>query len=192
MKTERRPLVFLDRDDTIIRDTGYTSDPGQVELLPGAAEAIRTLRDDGYTVVVATNQSGIGRGLMTVQQYKRVDKEMHRQLAEQGARVDRVEYCPDPPGRYSPDRKPALGMFIRAAQRLNRSPYGAIFIGDRWRDVQPALELKGQGWLIGDRVRPAELPSCVRCTDSLLSAIRHLLRPAPGRTNRPLRMETRL
>ena len=67
-----RPAVFLDRDGTIIRDAEYLRDPEQVELLPGAADAIRRLNDAGWPVVVVTNQSGIARGLLTEQDYERV------------------------------------------------------------------------------------------------------------------------
>ena len=86
------PAVFLDRDNTLIEDLGYSAEPERVRLLPGAAEAVRQLNQAGYKVVVVTNQSGIARGLFTEQQLARVHDRLEDLLAEQGAAVDAIYY----------------------------------------------------------------------------------------------------
>src|SRR6266849_7211427 len=91
--------VFVDRDGTIIHDADYCSDPNQVEIFDGAAEALRRLKDAGYKIIVITNQSGIGRGFFTEKQYRAVEAEVSRQLV--GNLIDATYFCPDPPGQPS-------------------------------------------------------------------------------------------
>src|ERR1043165_7644342 len=112
-----RRAAFLDRDGTIIRDTEYLRDPEQLELLPGAAGAIKRLNDAGWPVIVVTNQSGIARGLMTEQDYERVRMRLDRMLAAEGARVDATYHCPHHP-EYTARcecRKPGTKMYRDAA-----------------------------------------------------------------------------
>ncbi len=104
-------MVFLDRDGTIIRDTEYLSRPDDVELLPGAADAIRALNDAAVPVVVVTNQSGIARGYLSVAEYEAVAKRLDELLAARGARIDATYYCPHHPdfGGNCDCRKPSAG-----------------------------------------------------------------------------------
>ena len=99
-----RPAVFLDRDGTLIEHVHYLSDPALVRLLPGAAEALRRLRRAGFACVLVTNQSAIGRGMLTEERLDQIHAEMNRQLAAEGATLDAIYYCPDAPGRRRPDR----------------------------------------------------------------------------------------
>ena len=93
-----RPAVFLDRDGTIIEHVHYLSDVLQVRLLPGAAKAIERLRAAGFACVVVTNQSAIGRGMITEAELDLIHDEMNRQLAAMGTAVDAIEFCPRLPG----------------------------------------------------------------------------------------------
>ena len=86
--------VFLDRDNTVIEDPGYLADPGAVKLLPGVELAIKSLTQAGYKIVIVTNQSGIARGRLTIEMLEKIHAEMQRQLAERGAHVDGIQYCP--------------------------------------------------------------------------------------------------
>lgn len=141
--------AFLDRDGTILHDPGYPSDPEAVELLPGAAEAIARLNAAGVPVLVVTNQSGIGRGLLGVEEFLAVQRAAERKLRAASARVDGVYYCPhDPEREPCACRKPGLGLYRRAADERGIRLPDALFIGDRVRDVLPALELGGAGWLL--------------------------------------------
>jgi D-glycero-D-manno-heptose 1,7-bisphosphate phosphatase len=145
-----RPALFLDRDGTVIGDAHYLADPAGVRLLPGAAAAVRRANDRDVPVVVVTNQSGIGRGMITLPQYEAVRDRMAALLARHGATLAATYHCP-----HSPDihgacdcRKPGLGMYRQAAAELGLDLARSAYVGDRWRDVQPALETGGLGILI--------------------------------------------
>ena len=130
-----RPAVFLDRDGTLIEDREYLSDPAGVRLLPGVPEGLRRLREAGFALVVVTNQSGIGRGWMTDADYAAVAAEVDRQLAEYDIVFDAVYFCPARPDANDPDRKPAPGMFLRAARELDIDLAKSYSVGDSLRDV---------------------------------------------------------
>ncbi len=147
-----RPAVFLDRDGTINVDTHYLRRTEDVELIPGAAEAIARLNAAGIPVIVVSNQSGIGRGLLTQAEYDSVRARIEELLARAGARVDATYICPHAP---SPDgatrcecRKPGTLLFRTAAAEHSIDLSRSTFIGDRWRDVSPASELGGNAILV--------------------------------------------
>jgi D,D-heptose 1,7-bisphosphate phosphatase len=150
----RRPAVFLDRDGTIIEFVHYIADPARVRLLPDAPSALRRLVGAGYALVVITNQSAIGRGMITVEQYDAVDAEMRRQLAAEGVTLDGVYYCPEVPGVDDPavvthdDRKPGPGMLLRAARELGLDPSRSWMIGDMVSDVLAGLNAGCKGSLL--------------------------------------------
>src|SRR4249920_309145 len=109
---ETHPAVFLDRDGTIMRDVDYCGDPAQVEVFPGAAEALRRLKTNGYKLIIVTNQSGIARGYFSDNDYRAVEREFLRQLGE--GLIDATYCCPDSPETNSARRKPAPGMIFEA------------------------------------------------------------------------------
>lgn len=135
--------VFLDRDNTIIDDPGYLADPKGVHLLPGVADALKRLARSSWRLVVVTNQSGVARGLLTEQTLGEVHAEIQRQLAEHGAKLDAIYYCPFLPdaavedyARDSEERKPRPGMLLRAARELDLDLSASWMIGDGARDVE--------------------------------------------------------
>jgi histidinol-phosphate phosphatase family protein len=146
-----RPAVFLDRDGTLIHDRRYISRPEDVELIAGAAGALRALRDAGFAIVVVTNQSGIGRGYFELADYERVQRRMTELLGAEGATVDAAYLCPHAPGDACECRKPGTLLFRRAAAELGLDPARSWAIGDRWRDLEPAIELGGRGVLVPHR-----------------------------------------
>lgn len=169
-----RPGVFLDRDGTIIVDQDYPGDPGGVVLLPGAAEAIADFNAAGLPVVVITNQSGIGRGYITEADFRAVQARMEELLRDAGARVDATYHCPHAPTQSPPCqcRKPAPGLYLRAAREHGLDPAASFFVGDRLRDVVPGLELGGSTFLIAG-TEPAATdapPPDVRVVQSLAEA----------------------
>ncbi|MEI6741102.1 MAG: HAD-IIIA family hydrolase [Gemmatimonadaceae bacterium] len=176
-----RPALFLDRDGTIIADAHYLADASLVRLLPGAAAAIARANAAGVPVVVVTNQSGIGRGMVTEANYEAVRAELDRLLAAEGAQVDASYHCPHWPDRDGPCvcRKPGIGMHQDAAAALGLSLTASAYIGDRWRDVQPAISAGGLGILIpGEETPMADLQMAreqqrpmVRIADSIDAAI---------------------
>lgn len=145
-----RAAVFLDRDGTIIADTGFVRLPEEVRLLPGAAEAIRRLNLSGRAVVVVTNQSGIARGFLTEQDYRAVANRTEQLLAEGGARVDATYMCPHYPPITGPCecRKPGLQHYRMAAEALDLDLARTAWVGDRMSDLVPARSFGGMGWLI--------------------------------------------
>jgi D-glycero-D-manno-heptose 1,7-bisphosphate phosphatase len=144
-----RPAVFLDRDGTLIVDRHYLADPDGVELLPGAGYAVARLNAAGFVVVLATNQSGIGRGYFTEEAYGAVHARLVRELARHGARLDAAYHSPDAhDGDHDAERKPGAGMFLRAARELGVDLARSWWIGDRPRDVAAAGRFGARGFLV--------------------------------------------
>ncbi len=126
--------VFVDRDGTIIEDCDYCSDPKNVRIFPGATEALRRLKSNGFKLIIITNQSGIGRGLFTLEQYRAVEAEVLRQLGD--GLIDASYFCPDAPGQQCNCRKPATGMIVAAAQEHQLSLSRSFLIGDKETDIE--------------------------------------------------------
>lgn len=174
----RPTAVFVDRDGTLIRDPGYPDDPTVVQLRAGAADAIAFLNRLQVPVIVVTNQSGIGRGLYGEEAFRAVQAEMERLLAGAGASIDAVYHCPHAPEEGCECRKPGLGMYRQAAADLSLDLAGAVYVGDRVRDVMPASETGGRGLLVADDSGRYDGPvpeSCLRAPD-LLAGIRRIVR----------------
>ncbi|HJQ53835.1 MAG TPA: HAD family hydrolase [Gemmatimonadaceae bacterium] len=150
--------VFLDRDGTVMEDAHYIKSPSQVSLLPGAAAAVKKLNDAGVKVIVVTNQSGIARGLFTVEDYEKVRKQFETLLAQEGARIDASYFCPHYPDATGPCdcRKPGTKMFEDAIRDWKIDPSRAAYIGDRWRDVAASRKLGGRGILVPSPITTAE------------------------------------
>lgn len=151
-----RPACFVDRDGTLMLDTHYPSAPEHVRLVAGAAQALARCNARDIPVVVVTNQSGIGRGLLTEAQYHAVHARLEAELTRAGARIDATYFCPHWHERTGvcDCRKPALGMYTQAARDHALDLTRSAYIGDRWRDVQPALATGGIGVLVpGDGTR---------------------------------------
>jgi D-glycero-D-manno-heptose 1,7-bisphosphate phosphatase len=145
-----RPAAFLDRDGTIIQERHYLADPDGVELVPGTPAALRALAGLGYALVIVTNQSGIARGLYSEADFQAVQQRLEEVLAAQGVRFDAVYHCPHHPDVTGPCdcRKPDTGMYRRAVERLGLSPERSVYVGDRLKDVLPAREMGGRGYLV--------------------------------------------
>ena len=128
--------VFLDRDGTLIHDADYCSSPDQVRVFDGVSAALRQLKNAGYKIIVITNQSGIGRGFFTEEQYRAVESEVSRQLGN--GLIDVTYFCPDVPGEPSECRKPAPGMVLQAAREHEIELSSSFLIGDKEIDAECA------------------------------------------------------
>lgn len=155
--TPFRPALFIDRDGTLIADAHYLADPAGVRLLPHTGPATRLARAAGVPVVIVTNQSGIARGLITVPQYEATRDVTTALIGHEGGEVLATYHCPHLAEVTGPCdcRKPGLGMYRQAARDLGLDLERSAYIGDRWRDVQPALSLGGLGILVPGRETPA-------------------------------------
>jgi D-glycero-D-manno-heptose 1,7-bisphosphate phosphatase len=130
--------VFLDRDDTLIVNVPYLGDPTRVEIFPEAAAALYTLRQAGFLLFVVSNQSGVGRGLITRGQVFAVDAEMKRQLDGDYIHAFFHSFAaPDDP--YATDRKPSPELLLQAAKIHDLDLTGSFFIGDRLSDIECGL-----------------------------------------------------
>jgi histidinol-phosphate phosphatase family protein len=130
------PAIFIDRDGTIMEDTDYCSDPKDVRIFPGVPEALGCLKSRGFKLIIITNQSGIGRGLFSLDQYRAVESEVLRQLGD--GLVDATYHCPDAPGQHSHCRKPAPGMVVKATREHQIDLSRSFLIGDKEVDVECA------------------------------------------------------
>ena len=133
MPEGKNPAVFFDRDGTIMHDVNYCSDPKQVHVFPFVAASLQKLKAAGFKLIMITNQSGIGRGYFTREQYELVHAEVLRQIG--GALIDATYFCPDVPGVQSECRKPAPGMVLQGARENNIDLRRSIFVGDKEIDV---------------------------------------------------------
>lgn len=126
--------AFFDRDGTLMEEVHYCADPALVRVYPVVPEALRKLKDAGFRVIVVSNQSGIGRGLMTEAQYRAVEREFLRQVGE--GLVDASYFCPDAPGVPSTRRKPETGMIREAAADFGLELAASFLIGDKADDIE--------------------------------------------------------
>jgi len=142
-------LIILDRDGVINYDSAeFIKSPAEWKPLPGSLEAIAHLNQDGYHVVVATNQSGIGRGLFEVAALNAIHDKMHKALGVVGGRIDAVFFCPHAANAGCSCRKPLPGLFEDIAHRFNTELAGVPSIGDSLRDLQAAAAVGAQPILV--------------------------------------------
>jgi len=132
--TAPRRALFVDRDGTLIADAGYPRDPALVELLPGAADALREL-SSSFALVIISNQSGIGRGLISEAEARAVHDRVINGFARAGVAFAGAYYCPHAPGAGCPCRKPAPGLFVDAARELGLDLASSIMLGDKASDI---------------------------------------------------------
>lgn len=130
-----RKIAALDRDGTIIVDKNYLSDPAGVELLPGAAAGLKRLRAAGWDLVIVSNQSGIGRGYFTEEDYGKVTARLVELLRAEGVELAGIYYCPHAPEAQCACRKPRTGMLEQAARELDFPLSACAVIGDKPADV---------------------------------------------------------
>ena len=142
-------LVVLDRDGTINQDSDqYIKSPAEWKPLKGSLEAIALLTQNGYRVVVATNQSGIARGLFDMTTLNSIHDTMHKAVALAGGRIDAVFFCPHAADANCECRKPNPGMLQEIGRRMNVTLTGVPMVGDGLRDLQAAAAVGGQPVLV--------------------------------------------
>lgn len=165
--------AFLDRDGTIIVDKEYLSDPNEIVLIEGAVEGMKLLLEAGYKLVIVTNQSGIARGLYSIDDYRAVATRLNQRLAASGVPISGAYFCPHHPDFSGPCecRKPGLGLYREAARNLGIDLASSLYVGDRLRDVEPALALGGRGILI-DPLMTARPPAGIDLAADLPGAAR--------------------
>ena len=149
LPTRSAKLIVLDRDGVINYDSDhFIKSPEEWRPVPGSVEAVARLNHAGYRVVVATNQSGIGRGLFDMGMLNTIHEKMHKALAHAGARVDAIFFCPHTADSKCECRKPKAGMLVEIGKRFNTELTGVPCIGDSLRDLQAAEAAGAQPMLV--------------------------------------------
>jgi D-glycero-D-manno-heptose 1,7-bisphosphate phosphatase len=175
-------LVILDRDGVINHDSdSYIKSPDEWKPLPGSLGAIAKFTQAGYHVVVATNQSGIGRGLFEMTTLNAIHDRMHRAAAQAGGRIDAIFYCPHGNEANCSCRKPRPGLLEEIARRFNTALAEVPMIGDGLRDLQAAAAAGAQPVLVltgkGERTRrEGNLPAGTRIYADLAAAAKSIAR----------------
>ena len=178
------PALFLDRDGVLIVEKDYLDDPAGVELVPGVPEALRRAREAGYLLVGVSNQSGLGRGRFTAEQFAAVMRRLDQLLEASGAPLDDFYYCPHAPGDGCRCRKPLPGMLEEAAEHHAWDVSGSWLVGDKLSDVdlalaaglRPVLVQTGYGREQADRLGDR---AGVLVADDLPAAVAAMLGEAP-------------
>ncbi len=178
-------LVILDRDGVINYDSDqFIKTPDEWKPIPGSLEAIARLTHSGFRVVVCSNQSGVGRGLLDMATLNAINDKMYKALAPFGGRIDALFYCPHPAEANCACRKPKPGMFGDIAKRFNTSLAGVPSVGDSLRDMQasalvgcaPMLVLTGKG---RKTQSAGGLPEGTQVFDDLAGAVRAIIAKQP-------------
>ena len=142
-------LVILDRDGVINKDSDeFVKSPEEWQSLPGSPEAIARLTHANFRVVVATNQSGLGKGLFDIGAFNRINEKMHREINNAGGRIDGIFYCPHRPDEGCKCRKPEPGLFVDICRRLHCDLAGVPAIGDSLRDIKAARKVGARPILV--------------------------------------------
>jgi HAD superfamily hydrolase (TIGR01662 family) len=174
--------VLFDRDGTLVHDVPYNADPDRVRPVDGAREALRLLRSHSLPTGVVTNQSGIGRGLLTHTDVRLVNQRIDELLGP----FDVWAVCPHAPDEGCHCRKPQPGLVLWAAGRLCTAPADCVVIGDIGADVEAARRAGAQGILVPTpRTRPEETADADRTAPDLLTAVRAVLAAADETPARP-------
>ena len=175
-------LIILDRDGVINLDSDhFIKSPDEWKPIAGSLEAIARLNQAGYRVVVATNQSGVGRGLFDMAMLNAIHAKMHKAVGSVGGRIDAVFYCPHAADSKCACRKPQAGMYLEIAERFDMSLIGVPVVGDSLRDLQaaaavgaaPILVLSGKG---EKTLAAGNLPEGTEVVADLASAVDMVLK----------------
>lgn len=180
MPTTAPRLVILDRDGVINHDSdAYIKSPDEWQPIDGSLEAIGRLCAAGYRVVVATNQSGIARGLFDLATLGAIHSKMHQCAAQAGGHIDAVFFCPHAGSMQCECRKPKPGMILEILRRYDAVPDEVFFIGDSLRDVQAAAAAQCRPGLVltgnGRKTQDEDLPPGIVIEADLASFVDHVL-----------------
>ena len=174
-------LVILDRDGVINYDSvDYIKSPQEWRPIPGSLEAIARLHRAGYRVVVATNQSGVGRGLLSMDTLAAIHAHMLEQVRKRGGEIDAIFFCPHTPEDGCECRKPAPGLFNEIAKRLQMNLVGVYVVGDAERDVVAARQVMASPVLVrtgkgAQTLKQKSVPDDVPVFDDLAAFVDALL-----------------
>jgi len=153
------PAIFLDRDGVInVNHADYVKSWREFEFLPGALDALRALSALDWPIIVVTNQSAVGRGVITRQAVEDIHERMIAAVRKAGGRITEVRYCPHRPDEHCPCRKPSPGMLLEAARRWGIDLRRSVLVGDAMSDILAAQAVGASAILVQTGRGPAQLP----------------------------------
>jgi D-glycero-D-manno-heptose 1,7-bisphosphate phosphatase len=179
-------VVILDRDGTIVIDRGYLAEPDGLEFMPSAPEALQWLCVHGYGLIVITNQSGVGRGLFTMDQVEAMNARLREMVEGIGARLTKIYVCPHVPDANCACRKPNLALMQQAAMELNFNPRGSVVVGDKESDVEFGARAgartiwispktaRAPGRIAGSLIVPTLMDAALFITDSAENPVKNV------------------
>ena len=191
---KKTPAVFLDRDGVIIEEVGHLDSLDRLMIFPNTFEAVRLINLSGFKAIVVTNQAGVAKGLFTETFVRQTHQYLHMALKHENAVIDAFYYCPHHPTEGSPPyrricdcRKPAPGLFLKAAHDMDIDLSASFMIGDRYRDIEAAHKAGSKGVLVKtgygkdilenagpDQETPQGKPEFI--ADDILQAVHWILR----------------
>ncbi len=163
--------VFLDRDGTLNYDPGYLKVAADLKLLAGVGPALARLKEAGAKLVVVTNQSGVGRGILTLKDLEAIHARLEGLLEQEGAALDAIYFCPHHPDDGCRCRKPNVGMVERAVSELQLDLRRSYLIGDRERDIQLAHRVGAKGILITAKVMDTQILDRLKVEQAMPEAV---------------------
>tara|TARA_B100001971_G_C18230928_1_gene563852 strand:+ start:679 stop:1227 length:549 start_codon:yes stop_codon:yes gene_type:complete len=172
----KKPAVFLDRDGVINRDRpDYVKSWAEFEFLPGILNTLRCLSEFPYAIVIVSNQSAIGRGLVSEDTVEKIHLNMIQALRNYGGRLDAIYYCPHAPEDGCDCRKPYPGLLSRAADDLNLDLPKSWFIGDSLRDLEAAIAVGVHPVLVRTGHGNVVLPDLIPSQTIILNDLAHVV-----------------
>ena len=174
-------LIILDRDGVINEDSDdYIKSPDEWHAIPGSLEAIAKLTQHNYQVVIASNQSGIGRKLFTIDALNAIHQKMHNHLAQFGGVIDAIFFCPHQPRDDCSCRKPKPGLYNEISERLRTSLNKVFCVGDKMTDVKAIQSAGGKPILVRTgkgqtQIDKGEVPEGIPVYDNLATFVNEML-----------------
>ena len=171
---DQRKAIFLDRDGTLIDDCGYISDPAKVHFIPGVIRALQDLKSAGWLLIVISNQSGIGRGLISEIELQSVEKRIKDELASHDLKLDDALFCFHTPEDNCACRKPAPGLLFQAAATWNIDLPTSWMIGDKVSDVDAGKNAGCQTILIQSKyIKPPAIAQAANLAEVVRMILNH-------------------
>lgn len=165
------PIVFLDRDGTLIRNVPFLNTPARVELLPGVGDGLRELQDQGFRLVIVTNQQGLGLGYFDYDQFVQINSRMFELLSPYGVRISRIYFCPHSSAEKCNCRKPGTKLVELALAYFGARAEDCFFVGDSDADMLCSHKAGCRGILVGEsQARTSDVP-----VTSFRAAVDHIL-----------------
>ena len=179
LKNKTQKAAFIDRDGTLIEEVNFLSKLSEMRLFPYSAEAVKLLNDNGFLVIVITNQSGVARGIFDEKTLREIHAKLIKDLADSNAKIDAIYFCPHHPDDNCACRKPKTGMILQAAEDFPLDLKNSWMIGDKALDVETGFNIQVKTSIVMTGYGQADLTKLQKKPDliaeNLLEAVKMLI-----------------